>query len=248
MYLRARWYDLTSGTFLTRDPFAGFPRQPYSLHPYQYAYSNPLRYTDPSGECPTCTPSPVPAPTPDPTIPPVTPSPTTPPVPPPGPVIGNGSHCIAGFFKQVSYNTTLGLADAASPGPGETLAMTVCRQVGNAWSVVQGGAEVLGGGSLAVGGVVACGTGVLCIAGAPAALVGTGLATHGAGVAVMGTWQLVAPLGEVCAAASTGGGGSPTQSPQPNPGPAKPSIKGRLKNAQLPTDTNLTSGMQKEMW
>jgi hypothetical protein len=42
----------------------------------------------------------------------------------------------------------------------------------------------------------------------------------------MGTWQLVAPLGEVCAAASTGGGaggggGSPTQSPQPNPGPAQ---------------------------
>jgi filamentous hemagglutinin len=126
----------------------------------------------------------------------------------------------------------------AAPVSGESVAMTVCRQVGNAWSVVQGGAEFLGGGTLAVGGVVACGTGVLCIAGAPAALVGTGLATHGAGVAVMGTWQLVVPLGEVCAAASTGGGGggSPTQSPQPNPGPAKPSIKGRLKNAQLPTE------------
>jgi len=139
--------------------------------------------------------------------------------------MGNGSHCIAGFFKQVAYNTTLGLADAAAPVSGESVAMTVCRQVGNAWSVVQGGAEVLGGGSLAVGGVVACGTGVLCIAGAPAALVGTGLATHGAGVAVMGTWQLVAPLGEVCAAASTGGGaggggGSPTPGPTPNPGPA----------------------------
>lgn len=51
MYLRARWYDPTSGTFLTKDPFAGFPRQPYSLHPYQYGYSNPLRWTDPTGQC-----------------------------------------------------------------------------------------------------------------------------------------------------------------------------------------------------
>jgi filamentous hemagglutinin len=238
VYLRARWYAPGQGRFVSEDPFAGFPEMPYSLHAYQYGYSNPLRWTDPSGECPTCTPSPVPAPTPDPTVPPVTPTPTTPPVPPPGPVMGNGSHCIAGFFKQVAYNTTLGLADVAAPVSGESVAMTVCRQVGNAWSVVQGGAEFLGGGTLAVGGVVACGTGVLCIAGAPAALVGTGLATHGAGVAVMGTWQLVVPLGEVCAAASTGGGGggSPTQSPQPNPGPAKPSIKGRLKNAQLPTE------------
>jgi len=37
VYLRARWYDPSSGTFLTKDPFAGFPRHPYSLHPYQYA-------------------------------------------------------------------------------------------------------------------------------------------------------------------------------------------------------------------
>jgi len=51
VYLRARWYDPGSDTFLTKDPFAGFPRQPYSLHPYQYAYSNPLRWTDPSGRC-----------------------------------------------------------------------------------------------------------------------------------------------------------------------------------------------------
>jgi len=34
----------------SKDPFAGLPRQPSSLHPYQYAYSNPLRWTDPSGE------------------------------------------------------------------------------------------------------------------------------------------------------------------------------------------------------
>jgi RHS repeat-associated protein len=47
--LRARWYDTRRGTFLTVDPFAGFAAQPYSQHPYQYAYSNPVRWTDPSG-------------------------------------------------------------------------------------------------------------------------------------------------------------------------------------------------------
>ncbi|NJL54418.1 RHS repeat-associated core domain-containing protein [bacterium] len=49
VYLRARWYDPASGTFLSRDPFAGYPTIPYSQHPYQYGYSNPALYTDPSG-------------------------------------------------------------------------------------------------------------------------------------------------------------------------------------------------------
>ncbi|NJL55945.1 hypothetical protein HC928_12700, partial [bacterium] len=39
--------------FLSRDPFEGFPDMPYSQHPYQYAYSNPALWTDPSGEVPT---------------------------------------------------------------------------------------------------------------------------------------------------------------------------------------------------
>jgi RHS repeat-associated protein len=51
VYLRARWYNPSTGTFLQRDPFEGFDTQPYSLHPYQYAYSNPVLYTDPSGQC-----------------------------------------------------------------------------------------------------------------------------------------------------------------------------------------------------
>jgi RHS repeat-associated protein len=51
VYLRARWYDAASGTFTSHDPFAGFERMPYSLHPYQYAYSNPVLWTDPSGAC-----------------------------------------------------------------------------------------------------------------------------------------------------------------------------------------------------
>ena len=61
VHLRARWYHPNLGTFTSRDPFAGFDTQPYSLHPYQYAYSNPVLWTDPSGRCvgwiwddPTC--------------------------------------------------------------------------------------------------------------------------------------------------------------------------------------------------
>jgi RHS repeat-associated protein len=54
VYLRARWYDPVSGTFTSVDPFDGFERKPYSLHPYQYGYSNPVRWTDPSGLCPDC--------------------------------------------------------------------------------------------------------------------------------------------------------------------------------------------------
>jgi RHS repeat-associated protein len=50
VYLRARWYAPGSGTFTTRDPFAGFPEMPYSLHAYQYAYSAPTMWTDPTGE------------------------------------------------------------------------------------------------------------------------------------------------------------------------------------------------------
>jgi RHS repeat-associated protein len=53
VYLRARWYDAGSGTFTSHDPFEGFPTRPYSLHPYQYGYSDPVQWTDPSGLCAT---------------------------------------------------------------------------------------------------------------------------------------------------------------------------------------------------
>jgi RHS repeat-associated protein len=52
VHLRPRWYLPAQGAFASRDPCAGFPAQPYSLHPYQYGYSNPARYTDPSGQNP----------------------------------------------------------------------------------------------------------------------------------------------------------------------------------------------------
>jgi RHS repeat-associated protein len=53
VYLRARWYAPGNGTFTSRDPFAGWAERPYSLHPYQYGYSNPLRWTDASGKQPS---------------------------------------------------------------------------------------------------------------------------------------------------------------------------------------------------
>ena len=51
VYLRARWYNGRTGTFTSRDSFAGWPAQPYSLHQYQYGLSNPVLLGDPSGRC-----------------------------------------------------------------------------------------------------------------------------------------------------------------------------------------------------
>ncbi|MBK9944977.1 MAG: RHS repeat-associated core domain-containing protein [Kouleothrix sp.] len=51
VYLRARWYHAGQGRFASVDPFAGAAEQPYSFHPYQYAYADPVRLSDPSGRC-----------------------------------------------------------------------------------------------------------------------------------------------------------------------------------------------------
>ena len=45
-YLRARYYDPTTGNFLTHDPLAATTTQPYS-----YAGGNPISATDPTGTC-----------------------------------------------------------------------------------------------------------------------------------------------------------------------------------------------------
>jgi RHS repeat-associated protein len=50
VYLRARWYNPANGTFTARDPFEGYPEQPYSQHPYQYGHSDPVLNTDPTGK------------------------------------------------------------------------------------------------------------------------------------------------------------------------------------------------------
>jgi RHS repeat-associated protein len=49
VYLRARMYDPQSGRFLQRDPIAGAPAAPASLHRYAYALNSPLTLADPSG-------------------------------------------------------------------------------------------------------------------------------------------------------------------------------------------------------
>ncbi len=48
-YLRARYYDPSSGRFNRLDPFAGNQHDPQSLHKYAYAHANPIMGTDPSG-------------------------------------------------------------------------------------------------------------------------------------------------------------------------------------------------------
>jgi len=45
-YLRARYYDPTTGQFLTRDPYAAATRSAYA-----YVFGNPLSGIDPSGLC-----------------------------------------------------------------------------------------------------------------------------------------------------------------------------------------------------
>jgi RHS repeat-associated protein len=47
-YLRARYYDLQTGQFLTRDPVSALSRQPYG-----YASDNPINWTDPFGLWPS---------------------------------------------------------------------------------------------------------------------------------------------------------------------------------------------------
>ena len=45
-YLRARYYDPSTGQFITRDPALAVTDQPYA-----YVESNPLNFSDPSGRC-----------------------------------------------------------------------------------------------------------------------------------------------------------------------------------------------------
>jgi len=155
-------------------------------------------------------------------IAPPTPTPTPPPALAPGVVYhwGNGWDCLAGFTAEMSYNATFGLNGAAAPKPGEQFAMTVCRKVGDTWSMLQGAGEIAGGGTLAGGGAVACGTVVLCFVGGGAAAVGgAAIAAHGAVTAVYGTWNLVASAVTTCLAASATGGGGGTPPPTPTPAP-----------------------------
>lgn len=48
-YLRARYYESTSGRFITSDPLVGNASEPISLHRYLYAQADPANRHDPSG-------------------------------------------------------------------------------------------------------------------------------------------------------------------------------------------------------
>lgn len=59
-YMRARYYDSSTGRFLSRDPVVLIhPRQ---INPYQYALQDPLLHVDPMGLTNDCPSEPVPAP------------------------------------------------------------------------------------------------------------------------------------------------------------------------------------------
>jgi RHS repeat-associated protein len=48
-YYRARYYNSLTGRFLSRDPEAGKPADPKTLHKYLYAGGDPVNRIDPSG-------------------------------------------------------------------------------------------------------------------------------------------------------------------------------------------------------
>jgi RHS repeat-associated protein len=65
-YLRARHFNPLTGRFVSRDPYAGDPLTPITLHRYFYAGGNPVNLSDPSGmlvRLPIAPAPPAPAPT-----------------------------------------------------------------------------------------------------------------------------------------------------------------------------------------
>ena len=54
VFLRARYYDPSTGRFISKDPFSGDIRRSQSMNGWNYTESNPINYTDPSGKVPNC--------------------------------------------------------------------------------------------------------------------------------------------------------------------------------------------------
>lgn len=52
VFLRARYYDVQTGRFISKDPFSGITPLPQTLHAYTYGFNNPVNHTDPSGALP----------------------------------------------------------------------------------------------------------------------------------------------------------------------------------------------------
>ena len=51
-FLRARYYDPTTGRFISRDPIRGTLTNPQSQNGYNYANANPVNLSDPGGKAP----------------------------------------------------------------------------------------------------------------------------------------------------------------------------------------------------
>ena len=50
IYLRARYYDPSTGRFVSRDSYAGKNEDPLSLNRYTYCHNNPTNNVDPNGK------------------------------------------------------------------------------------------------------------------------------------------------------------------------------------------------------
>ncbi|MBN1149235.1 MAG: RHS repeat-associated core domain-containing protein, partial [Anaerolineales bacterium] len=79
VFLRARYYAPQNGRFISKDTWPGDYSGPYSLHKWNYAFSNPVNVLDPSGMAPPPPTPPIP-PTPPPPAP--EPKPRSTPTPP----------------------------------------------------------------------------------------------------------------------------------------------------------------------
>jgi len=51
-YYYQRWYDPTTGRFISQDPLPGMASGPQGLNPYVYMRNLPTVLTDPTGACP----------------------------------------------------------------------------------------------------------------------------------------------------------------------------------------------------
>ena len=58
-YLRARYFNPFTGSFLTKDPFAGEISDPATLHKYIYAGNDRINLSDPTGLLQLAPPGPV---------------------------------------------------------------------------------------------------------------------------------------------------------------------------------------------
>ena len=50
-YLRARFYTVSDGRFLSKDMWGGNANMPMSYNGWLYSYANPINFVDPSGQC-----------------------------------------------------------------------------------------------------------------------------------------------------------------------------------------------------